>query len=330
MNGSTVSSGALPDTPPVLSALALAVWALVGAVSVFLATQSVEDLPLLSRLLAPLREHVGADKAMFSPLAYFILFSMVWVLEAKLPAERRRQPVANFVQDFSWYLVTMAFRITLLAAYTSLLFAAYQQYLSWMTIDAAASWHPLTRFVVAVLVADFFRWFAHYLMHKVPLFWEFHALHHSQTELNIFTDARVHPFERIIAGSIKFLPAMMLANALPVLVAWAVFETIYPKFYHANVRINLGPLRYLLVTPQSHRVHHGRDEPYRDKNFGFTFSIWDWLFGTQYRDHTVYPETGIPDSEFPAAPGRGPFSLASNLVRQFIYPIKRALSLAAR
>jgi sterol desaturase/sphingolipid hydroxylase (fatty acid hydroxylase superfamily) len=82
---------------------------------------------------------------------------------------------------------------------------------------------------------------------------------------------------------------LMLDNALPVIMGWAIFESIYPKFYHANVRLNFGPLRYFFVTPQSHRLHHAVDPAYRDVNFGFTFCVWDRIFDMQCHDHQIYP-----------------------------------------
>lgn len=302
--------------------LGITLWCALGVFSLLLATLSPEDIPGLSIVLAPLQAHISTEKAMYSPLAYFCLFSVVYFLEGRVPVRTQQRFSRDLIQDALWYVLTMVFRITLLAAYLNLLVYFYEQHLHWMTIEAATQWHPVTRFLVAVLVTDFFRWFAHLLLHKVPAFWAFHSLHHSQREMNIFTDARVHPMERVIAGSIKFLPAMMLANSLPVILAWAVFQTIYPKFYHANVRLDFGFLRYVLVTPQSHRVHHGKERRYQDKNFGFTFSIWDWLFQTQYRDHAVYPETGIEDDAFPAQSGRTPGAMLLALWRQFLYPFR--------
>ena len=99
-----------------------------------------------------------------------------------------------------------------------------------------------------------------------------------------------------------------------------MFDTIYPKFYHANVRLNLGPLRYILVTPQSHRVHHSREPEHRDKNFGFIFCIWDRIFGTQVTDAEVYPETGIEDVNFPHETKGGVCSIPTVMAAQLIYP----------
>lgn len=308
---------------PLLQSALLLLWLLIGCLAVYIASSSLQDIPFLQTLLAPLQAHVASDKAMYSPLAYYCLFTLVIVLERAIPV--REQPILNssVAQDILWYVGTVLFRVTFLAAYSTFLFSLYHRYLSGLTIDAAASWDPLTRFVVALLVTDFFRWLSHLIVHKVPVFWAFHAVHHSQTELNIFTDARVHPVERMVAGTIKFIPMLMLDNALPLILGWAIFETVYPKFYHANVRLHFGPLRYLFVTPQSHRVHHGVEPRYHDKNFGFTFSIWDRLFGTQYHDHLEYPETGIPDSSYPHETASDPLSLIRTFALQLLYPFQR-------
>ena len=141
--------------------------------------------------------------------------------------------------------------------------------------------------------------------------------------MNLFTDARVHPLDRMVSATLRFIPFMMLGNEIPVIVAWAVFETIYPKFYHANVRLNFGPLRYILVTPQSHRIHHACEDRYRDRNFGFTFSIWDRMFGTQYTDDFDYPDTGVTDPDYPREKLADPRSLLVTFGRQLIYPFQQ-------
>ena len=127
----------------------------------------------------------------------------------------------------------------------------------------------------------------------------------------------------MISTTLKFIPFMMLGIEVPIIIIWAIFDTIYPKFYHANVRLNLGPLRYILVTPQSHRVHHAGEARYQDKNFGRTFSIWDRIFGTQYHDDFDYPATGVADPNFPLEKAASPQSLAVTFVRQLMYPFQQ-------
>jgi len=117
--------------------------------------------------------------------------------------------------------------------------------------------------------------------------------------MNMFTDLRYHVLEYVIAHTVIFIPMFMLGVSHPNIVLLAFVAKWYRRFYHANIRTNLGWLRYVLVTPQSHRVHHSTAVEHRDLNFGVTFSIWDQMFGTQYRGWDEYPETGVDDETFP-------------------------------
>tara|TARA_S200000501_G_scaffold347172_1_gene361332 strand:- start:606 stop:854 length:249 start_codon:yes stop_codon:yes gene_type:complete len=76
------------------------------------------------------------------------------------------------------------------------------------------------------------------------------------------------------------------------------------------------------VTPQSHRVHHSPILEHRDTNFGLTFSIWDHIFGTQYRNYDEYPITGIHDEGFPTEQDEPDKNLAKLVLDQFIYPFR--------
>jgi sterol desaturase/sphingolipid hydroxylase (fatty acid hydroxylase superfamily) len=306
-----------------MKVVALSVWLLIGAFALLLALSSLSDLPWLQKLLEPLQAHVGSDKALFSPLAYFCLLSLVFALERSIPAREQAILTVGLLHDMVWYVGSIAFRVAYLGLYALLLADFYQQYLSFLTIESISSWSAPSRFLVAVFLDDFLTWLSHLIRHKVPLFWKFHAVHHSQSEMNLFTDARVHPFDRMISATLKFIPFMMLGIEVPIIMIWAIFDTIYPKFYHANVRLNLGPLRYILVTPQSHRVHHGRETRYQDKNFGRTFSVWDRIFGTQYHDDFDYPATGVADPDFPLERAADPQSLAVTFAQQLIYPFQQ-------
>jgi sterol desaturase/sphingolipid hydroxylase (fatty acid hydroxylase superfamily) len=182
------------------------------------------------------------------------------------------------------------------ATYVVLLRHLYDRWLDeTLTIRALASWSPAARVTVGVVVGDFVAWFHHWLRHKVPLFWRFHAVHHSQREMNVFTDQRYHPLEYLVTSSVRALPMFMLGASVPTVVGVSLATEMLTKFYHGNVRTNFGPLRYLLVTPQSHRIHHSIELQHRDTNYGVIFSLWDRLFGTQHPSSDVYPETGVED-----------------------------------
>jgi sterol desaturase/sphingolipid hydroxylase (fatty acid hydroxylase superfamily) len=109
----------------------------------------------------------------------------------------------------------------------------------------------------------------------------------------------------------------------PQIVWFALVARWYTRFYHGNIRTNLGPLRYVLVTPQSHRIHHSIEPRHRDTNFGALFSIWDQMFGTQYRRYDEYPETGIEDDAFPHEASGDLRSLLVTPFVQMAYPLRK-------
>src|SRR5262249_44275263 len=119
------------------------------------------------------------------------------------------------------------------------------------------------------------------------------------------------------------LPLMMLAIDPPAIVLLSLFRQWYGRLNHSNVKTNLGPLRYLLVTPQSHRIHHSIEPQHFDRNYGGFFSFWDYLFGTQYREYGEYPDTGILDENFPHEVSYGAWSLILTPLTQTLYPFKK-------
>jgi len=173
--------------------------------------------------------------------------------------------------------------------------------------------------VIAILVQDFCHYSQHYIHHKVPWLWNLHAVHHSQKELNFFTDFRYHVLEYVLREIFLVIPFLILAVDATAFVFYSIARQWYTHFYHANIKTNLGPLRYILVTPQSHRVHHSFTTRHWDKNFGSVFVFWDFLFRTQYKGWDEYPETGIPDELFPHEKKTDLLSLLTMPVRQMIY-----------
>ena len=95
----------------------------------------------------------------------------------------------------------------------------------------------------------------------------------------------------------------------------------------ATSSTNLGPLRYIFVTPQSHRVHHSSEEEFFDMNYGVTLCIWDRLFGTHSHTDFAYPKTGIPDSDFPEEKGHKWYRAPLIVVQQLYYPFVKAIKL---
>jgi sterol desaturase/sphingolipid hydroxylase (fatty acid hydroxylase superfamily) len=254
---------------------------------------------------------------------FFVAVAFILLLEKFFPAKPAQKIFsASLIQDAVWLFLEACFEATIIIAYVNFLSAIYKQHLTFLTIGAIQQLSTPVKFIIGVTVADFLLWFHHWVRHKVPWFWEFHTLHHSQKELNMFTDLRYHVLEYIIAKTIYTFPLLMIGIEPSNIVLFAVFHTWYTHLYHSNIKSNFGPLRYIFVTPQSHRIHHSIEPRHQDKNFGVLFSFWDQLFATQYRGYDEYPDTGIADEHFPIERSIKGFNLLLNPIRQHIYPFQ--------
>jgi sterol desaturase/sphingolipid hydroxylase (fatty acid hydroxylase superfamily) len=187
------------------------------------------------------------------------------------------------------------------------------------TLGMARTWPVAAQIAVAFVAADLLLYLTHVARHHVPVLWRFHAVHHSQTRLNFFTEDRNHPID-VLLTRMPIVIIMRLLGVPPGLGFTMVMLTWWHgRFIHANVRCRFGPLRAILVTPQSHRIHHSCEPAHRDKNFGTHLAIWDRLFGTQHPDDRVYPATGIA-GERPDVGRSSIASLGRELARPFDAP----------
>ncbi|MCP4875883.1 MAG: sterol desaturase family protein [Gammaproteobacteria bacterium] len=148
--------------------------------------------------------------------------------------------------------------------------------------------------VSAVLLLDLAIYLQHWMMHALPIMWRLHRVHHADLDIDLTTGSRFHTLEIILSMLIKWLVILLLG---PALLAVLIFELLLngmAMFNHANVALPLGldrRLRYLLVTPDMHRVHHSVLMRETNSNYGFNLSIWDRAFKT-YIDQ---PQAGHHD-----------------------------------
>lgn len=259
-----------------------------------------------------------------SPWFYLGVPSLL-VVERIWPVQRNQKSLgANTRIDLFYTIIMIPFYGLIAPLFYGFLRQIYEQYFWFINLSSEALYPYQLEILIGYLVIDFHGWLHHYVRHKVPVFWEFHTIHHSQPRMNPFTNERVHPFDWFSANVIKFLPAFFFSDALNVGLAYVIIHQFLDRFTHSNIRTNLGPLKYVLVTPQSHRVHHSNLPEHFDRNFGVSLSIWDYLFRTQHRNYEDYPETGIPDPNFPVekASGENLSSILRIYLAQIIYPFK--------
>ncbi len=159
---------------------------------------------------------------------------------------------------------------------------------------------PLPLYMLAsLLVVTFTAYWAHRGMHRIPLLWHIHKVHHSPQNLNWSSIYHRHFLEYLLQEPLHLISVLALGTDL-VAPFGIIFMTI-DVLGHANVRLNLGRLSYIISTPQAHRVHHSIEPRHYDTNFGNTFMLWDHVFGTFRYDPDCPPIGYGVDEDIPAS-----------------------------
>ena len=149
--------------------------------------------------------------------------------------------------------------------------------------NAAADWPLWAQIIVALVVVDFIQWCVHNMLHRVPLFWEFHKAHHSvkDGEMDWIVSFRFSWLEVIVYKSVLYLPLVFFGFRWEALMFHAIFGTLIGHLNHANLNLGHGWWRYILNSPRMHIWHHDYEGDAKTTvNFGIIFSSWDWIFGT--------------------------------------------------
>ncbi len=146
------------------------------------------------------------------------------------------------------------------------------------------------KIIMAVFIADFIIYWIHRSQHNFDTLWRTHAWHHSVEHLYWFSGFRTSFLHSFIYNIPQATVPMLIFKLSPVQAGIAYSVGLLIQFWeHTNVRVNIGPLKWLFITPDYHRVHHSATQHCR-MNLGTTFSLWDRMFGT-YVDPKTMPET---------------------------------------
>lgn len=185
---------------------------------------------------------------------------------------------------------------------------------------------PVHGLLVIVLLDCVIYW-QHVLLHRLPLLWRAHQVHHADLQVDVSTGLRFHPLETVLSAGLKSLAVLLLgADALAV-VCYEILLNAAAMFTHSNVQLPAGlerGLRRILVTPDMHRIHHSLLVPESNSNYGNLLSCWDRWFGTytpapqhhyatmplglsyvqEQRQQKLLAQLGLPFSTRPGEPGR--------------------------
>ncbi len=163
--------------------------------------------------------------------------------------------------------------------------AAFAQLQGWGILNLY-DLSPVLMVIVAVVVMDFCIYLQHVMVHALPILWRLHRVHHADLDFDVTTGSRFHPLEIVLSMLIKFAVIVLLGAPVLAVILFEVLLSACALFNHANARLPIAldrGLRWLLVTPDMHRVHHSVEDDETNSNFGFCLPWWDRLFGT-YRD----------------------------------------------
>ena len=145
---------------------------------------------------------------------------------------------------------------------------------------------PLLASIVSVVIMDFVIYVQHVMVHAIPVLWRLHRVHHADPDYDVTTGARFHPLEIILSMLIKFATILLLGPPVIAVILFEIILNATAMFNHGNVGLPSSMdrvLRWIVVTPDMHRVHHSVEDDEANSNFGFSLPWWDRLFGT-YRD----------------------------------------------
>ena len=148
---------------------------------------------------------------------------------------------------------------------------------------------------LCVIILDLMIYIQHVVLHMIPFFWRFHIVHHSDLDLDVSSGLRFHPIE--ILGSMLYKIGLVFALG-PSTTTVLIFEAILngmAQFSHSNITLPESLdrlLRYIIVTPDMHRIHHSVEKEETNSNFGFNLSVWDRILGTYVPD-ALKPQSRI-------------------------------------
>ncbi|MGB8636053.1 MAG: sterol desaturase family protein [Rhodanobacteraceae bacterium] len=148
---------------------------------------------------------------------------------------------------------------------------------------------------VSMLLLDMAIYWQHRILHRVGWLWRLHRVHHTDVALDVSSGLRFHPMEIVLSLGVKVAVVLALGAPPVAVLAFEILLSSFSLFTHTNLAIPVRadrPLRWLIVTPDMHRIHHSVLREEHDSNFGFNASWWDRLFGS-YRDQPRQPQAEL-------------------------------------
>lgn len=222
------------------------------------------------------------DLSVAKPVGAAIALALLWMLEGALPMfEGRRDRASHSLRNIALGVGNALITSFVFAAATLLVteWARERSFglLNQLVVPAAV------RIALAIVVLDLWQYVWHRINHRMAFLWRFHAVHHTDRELEASSALRFHTGEIVLSSLARLAVLPLLGLTIGEVL---IYETVLLPiilFHHSNVRVPGGVdrwLRWLIVTPWMHWVHHSEYQPETDSNYSSVFSVWDRLFGS--------------------------------------------------
>jgi sterol desaturase/sphingolipid hydroxylase (fatty acid hydroxylase superfamily) len=212
--------------------------------------------------------------------AFWLLFLLIALVELLLPIHREAaEAKGRLFTNFGLGVVT--FGIATILPLSTILPAQWAENESIGLLNLVAM--PATlAFALSLALRSLAAYALHRLEHKVPLLWRFHQIHHCDTAMDLSTGFRNHPVAPLIQAAFLASVAVLFGLSVPALILYEIIAAGLVLLTHANLHLGRAEplLRWLIITPQMHHVHHSAVQRETDSNFGDVFSVWDRLLGT--------------------------------------------------
>ena len=241
--------------------------------------------------------HLAAGKLGHLAFGFVVLFLFFTPLE-RLLAVRPGQKIfrAQWWSDFAHFFLNNFLTQALFAVGALFVIKLIGPWIPIAFRTAVQSQPYWLQFGEAVLLANLGSYTAHRLAHTIPFLWRLHAIHHSIEEMDWLAAARVHPLDQAIERTFTIIPLFVCGFTKATLGGYVVFAAIQAIFVHANIRVHIGPLRWIIGTPEFHHWHHSNHPEAYNKNFAAGMPLIDLVFGTAHIPGKMPERYGISEA----------------------------------
>ena len=230
-------------------------------------------------------EVLVAEWRHFIALSGFLLF---WLIESLAPFSPRTGRVRHAARNLAVAGLNVLALVLLFAGLTVSVTHATEAR-QWGLLNVVPV-HPFMKLALATLVLDLWTYWWHRANHRLPFLWRFHRMHHSDPAMDVTTATRFHLGE-IALSTVARLGIIPLAGIpLSVIVGYELVLLLSTQFHHSNIGLPArvdSLVRFVVVSPNMHRVHHSIERVETDSNYSSVLSIWDRLFRS-YREKPDY------------------------------------------